>query len=149
MRRNSICYNFCVFSLIFLAPLQNGSCRSGKTETMLNEQNRVAAGNWGGQNVGMVVTNDGAQLRFSCARGSIEEPLALDTEGRFSAKGTFTAENPGPTREDNPPQNKAATYSGSIRDQKMTLSITLTETKEQVGTFDLEYGKTGRVFRCH
>ncbi len=149
MRRNSIYYNFCVFSIIFLAPLQNGSCRSGKTKTMLNEQNRVAIGNWGGPNVGMNVTNDGAQLRFNCARGTIEEPLALDTEGRFSAKGTFTKETPGPTREDNPPKNEPATYSGSIRDQKMTLSITLTETKEQVGSFDLEFGKTGRIFRCH
>lgn len=149
MRRNSICYNFCVFSLLFLAPLQNGSCRSGKTETMPNEQNRVAAGSWGGPNVSMNVTSDGAQLRFSCARGSVEAPIALDTEGRFSAQGTFTKETPGPTREDNPPKAQPATYSGSIRDQRMTLTITLTETKEQVGSFELEFGKTGRVFRCH
>jgi hypothetical protein len=149
MRRNSICYNFCVFSLILLAPLQDGSCRSGKTETMRDQQNRVAAGNWGGPNVSMNVTNDGAQLRFSCARGSIEGPIALETEGRFSAPGTFTREPPGPTREDNPPKNQPATYSGSMRDQKMTLTITLTETKEEVGSFELEYGKTGRVFRCH
>ena len=149
MRRNGICYNLCVFSLIFLAPLPNGSCRSSKTETMLGQQNRVAAGDWGGPNVGMNVTNDGAQLRFSCAHGNIEGPLALDAQGRFSAAGTFTSETPGPTHVDNPPKPQPATYSGSVHDQSMTLSITLTETKEQVGTFELEYGKTGRVFRCH
>src|SRR4051794_5901396 len=100
---NSANYIFCVFSLIFLTLWQNGSCEGGKTGTMSQEQNRVATGNWGGQNVQMDVTENGARLRFSCAHGSIEQPIALDAEGRFSAKGTFVAEAMGPLYEDNPP----------------------------------------------
>jgi hypothetical protein len=149
MQRNNFSYNLCVFSLMLLAPWQNGSCRSGKTETMLKEQNRVATGNWGGQNVQMDVTADGAQLRFNCARGSIEQPIVLDTEGRFSAKGTFVAGVMGPLHEDNPPKSQPAIYSGTVKDQSMTLTVTIPENKEEGGTFSLEHGKPGRIWRCH
>jgi hypothetical protein len=117
--------------------------------TTLQEQNRVATGNWGGQNVQMDVTEDGARLRFSCARGSIEQPVKLDAEGRFSVEGTFTAGAMGPQREDNPPESRPAVYTGAVKDQEMTLTITLTETKEEAGKFTLTHGKSGRLWKCH
>jgi hypothetical protein len=149
MQPSSFSYNFSVLSLIFLTLWFSGSCESHKTGAMLKKQNRVANGNWGGQNVRMDVTDGGVQFKFSCAHGSIEQPLTLDAEGRFSAKGTFTPEAMGPLDETNPPKSQPAIYSGSVRDKSMTLTITLTETKEEVGTFSLEHGKPGRIWRCH
>ncbi len=139
---------------IFLLPLilfalwQNGSCHSDPTMKHA-PQNRVAAGEWGGQNVRMTVTGNGAQLEFSCSRGTIDEAIVVNDNGDFSAKGTFIAERPGPTREDNPPARQPATYSGSVKDQDMTLTVTINKTKEQAGSFTLSLGKPGRIRRCH
>jgi hypothetical protein len=115
----------------------------------IQEQNRVATGGWGGQNVQMEVTDKGARLRFSCARGSIEQPIALDAEGRFSVEGTLVAEAMGPTREDNPPKSRPAVFSGTVKDQEMTLTVTLKDSKDEPGKYSLNYGKPGRVFKCH
>lgn len=104
---------------------------------------------WGGQNVQMDVTEDGAQLRFSCAQGKIDKPLTLDAEGRFNANGTFTAGAMGPTREDDPPKSRPAVYSGVVRDRVMTLSVTVPDDKEEGGTFELTHGEPGHIRRCH
>jgi hypothetical protein len=116
---------------------------------MSQEQHRVAIGQWGGQNVQLDVAEDGAQLRFSCARGKIELPLTLDAEGRFSAEGTFVAQGMGPTREDDPPKSRAAVYSGAVRNNLMTLTVTVADSKEEGGTFELTQGKPGSIRRCH
>jgi hypothetical protein len=116
---------------------------------MLEEQNRLATGTWGGKHVVLEVTENGARLRFDCARGAIERPVALDGEGRFDLQGTFTRSAFGPQREDDPQQNEPARYSGTVKDQSMTLSVTLTRTNEEVGTFTLLQGKPGRIWRCH
>ena len=149
MQPNSVSHKLCVLSLLLLALWQGASCRSVGMATMSQEQRRVATGQWGGQNVQLDVTEDGAQLRFSCARGKIEQPLTLDAEGRFSAKGTFVAQGMGPTREDDPPKSRAAVYSGAVRDNLMTLTVTVADSKEEGGTFELTQGKPGHIRRCH
>jgi hypothetical protein len=137
---------FLLFPLLVFALWQNGSCRSENRMTQ-KTQNRVAAGVWGGPDVRMDVTDAGASLQFSCSSGTIDEsPVA--SEGQFQLKGTFTRQTPGPTRE-NGPEPQPATYRGSIENQKMTLTVTLASSKEQVGSFTLEFGKPGRVRRCH
>jgi hypothetical protein len=148
MQRNLLSYNFCLFSLILLALWQNGSCESAKSNTMINEQNKVTTGSWGGQNISMQVTDAGAELQFSCAHGNISQPIALDSKGGFSVKGVFIPETPGPTREDIPPANRPALYSGSVRDQSMTLNLTLTDTDEKMGPFNLEEGRNTNIRRC-
>jgi hypothetical protein len=146
MQRNFLSYNFCLFSLILLALWQNGSCKSAGTNIMLNEQDKVATGSWGGQNISMQVSDAGARIQFACARGSISQPIALDSKGGFSVKGVFVSEPPGPTRDDIP--NRPALYSGSVQDNTMTLSITLTDTDQKLGTFNLEHGKSIPLRRC-
>ena len=145
----SVSHTFRVCSLLLLAVLQSDSCRSVEMATMSQEKRPVATGQWGGQNVQLDVTEDGARLRFSCAHGKIEQPLTLDAEGRFSAKGTFVAEGAGPTREDDPPKSRAAVYSGAVRDNLMTLTVTVADSKEEGGTFELTKGEPGHIRRCH
>src|SRR5437660_4586419 len=56
-------------------------------------------GNWGGNHVGLQATERGARLDFDCAHGAIDEPIALDEQGTFDSRGTYTREAPGPIRE--------------------------------------------------
>jgi hypothetical protein len=145
---NSFSYSLLVVSLTLLTLWQNGSCEGGK-KSMSQQQSRVANGNWGGPNVHIEVTEGGVQIRFSCAHGGIEGPVTLDSEGRFNAKGTFTAESMGPTYEDNPPKSGPAVYSGVVHDKKMTLTVTVEGDENGRGTYELTQGENGRVHRCH
>lgn len=149
MHPNGIGHKLCVLSLLLLALWHGGSCRSVKMATISQEQRRVANGQWGGQNAQLDVSEDGANLRFSCAHGSIELPLTLDAEGRFSAQGTFVAEGMGPLREDDPPKSRPAVYSGVVRDKVLTLTVTVPDSKGEGGTFELTLGEPGRIRRCH
>jgi hypothetical protein len=149
MQPNSVSHTLCIFSLLLLIVFQSGSCRSVKMATMSQEKHLVATGKWGGQNAQLDVTEEGAQIRFSCASGSIELPLTLDAEGRFSAKGTLVAGAMGPSREDNPPKSRPAVYSGVVQDKLMTLSVTVPDAKEEGGTFELTHGEPGHIRRCH
>jgi hypothetical protein len=149
MLLNSASLNFSVISLVLVTLLQSGPCRSGKMETISSTQRRVANGLWGGQNVQLDVTEEGANVRFSCAHGKIEQPLTLDAEGHFSVKGTFVAEGMGPTREDDPPKSQPAVFKGVVHDSIMTLTVTVTDAKEEGGSFELTQGQPGRIRRCH
>ena len=149
MQPNSFSYSLCVVSLTLLALWQNGSCEGGKKDSMSQQQSRVANGNWGGQNALLEVSEGRVQINFSCARGVIEGPVTVDADGRFSAKGTFTAEGMGPRNEDDPPKARPAVYSGVVSEKKMTLTVTVPDDKAEGGTFELTLGEPGRVRRCH
>lgn len=149
MQPNSFCYSLCAVSLTLLALWQNNSCEGRKTVSMSQQQNRVSKGTWGGPNVRLEVTEGGTQIRFNCAHGTIEGPVTLDPEGRFSAKGTFTAEGMGPRNEDAPPKARPAVYSGVVVDKKMTLTATIPDDRAEGGTFELTLGEPGRIRRCH
>jgi hypothetical protein len=145
---NSFCHNFCVVSLLLLTLWPGWPGRRGKIEPMSSMQRRVSNGLWGGRNVQLDVTENGARARFSCAHGKIEQPLTLDAEGHFSVKGTFVAQGMGPTHEDNPPKSRPAVFRGVVRDATMTLTVTVTDNKEEGGTFELTRGQPGRIRRC-
>lgn len=149
MPLNSFCHNFCVFSLVLLTLWTSGPCGRGKMASVSSIQRRVANGLWGGQNVQLDVMENDATVRFSCAHGKIEQPLTLDAESRFSARGTFVAEGMGPTHEDNPPKSQPAVFKGVVRDGTMTLTVTVTDAKEEGGTFELTQGQPGHIRRCH
>lgn len=149
MQTISVSHKLCVFSLLLLSLWHSGSCRSVKMATMSQEKHLVATGKWGGQNAQLDVTEEGAQIRFSCARGNIEQPLTLDAEGRFSAKGTFVAGAMGPSREDDPPKSRPAIYGGVVHDKVMTLTVMVADSKEEGGTFELTQGEPGHIRRCH
>ena len=148
MTMQPISHNPFVLSFVLLAIWQTGTCGSGHSKPTVQTQ-KVATGTWGGQNVQLEVTQVGAQIRFSCAHGKIEQSLTVDAEGRFSVNGTFVAEAMGPTREDNPPKSRPATYSGTVRDQTMTFKVTVADSKEEGGTFELTHGEPGHIRRCH
>jgi hypothetical protein len=109
---------------------------------------RKISGLWGGQGISMEVSDSGATLDFDCASGSITEPIAPDSAGKFSVKGRFARQHPGPTREDENNAGEPAIYSGVVDGENLTLTITLTKNSEKAGSFTLAHGKIGRIRRC-
>jgi hypothetical protein len=100
---------------------------------------------WGGDHVRMTVTASGAELDFDCAAGTITE-IVPETDGPFSLKGTFTPQSSGHTR-DGGSRTGAATYSGTIDGDTMTLRIVLSG-QDQTASYVLVRGRQGNVRKC-
>ncbi|HEX6190156.1 MAG TPA: hypothetical protein VFZ40_19030 [Pyrinomonadaceae bacterium] len=112
-------------------------------------QSRDLRGRWGGEHIAMEVTDAGATIEYDCAHGRITEKIAPDAGGKFEAKGAYTRERGGPTRQREDEDNEQpAVYRGSIKDETMTLSVELEQQNESVGIFTLTHGKTGRIRKC-
>jgi len=108
----------------------------------------VPAGVWGGIHIHMQVTDNGADVEYDCAHGKILEPLTLDANGHFQAKGTHVLEGPGPARLGVDSDQQPASFSGSVDGKTMTLRVSLSATSKEVGTFTLTQGSEGRLRKC-
>jgi hypothetical protein len=109
---------------------------------------RVAIGSWGGVSIRLDVTAAGATVEYDCAHGTIDQPLVVDRDGRFSATGTHVREHGGPIRLDDPPDRHPARYAGQVSGTSMRLSVTLLDTSQVIGTFDAVFGANARVLKC-
>jgi len=109
---------------------------------------RLAPGVWGGDHIRFEVTGAGASIEHDCAHATIEQPVALDSEGRFDSKATYVVERGGPIRRDRPPPVRPARYKGKVSGDTLTLNVTLTDTDEDAGSFTLTRGSEGRVMKC-
>ena len=123
-----------------------GATRSGVAAR--GESRRVAAGSWGGIGIGMVVTGTGARIEYDCAHGTIGEPLLLDADGRFEVKGLHFREHGGPVREGEEERGEPVRYTGRVTGENMTLTVARAEGEEPAGTYELVFGKIGRVRKC-
>ncbi len=154
----------CALPLAF-AYLSPGSSCKEKQSTQSGNSNRPSAnqvksqankpnvtaipeGVWGGVHVHMQITNQGADIEYDCAHGKILEPLTLDREGRFQAKGTHVLEGPGPIRQGATSDALPASFTGNVSGKIMTLKVMFSATSEQVGTFTLTQGSEGRIRKC-
>ena len=107
----------------------------------------VQTGRWAGEHIVLEVTSAGATVEFDCAHGTLDEPLVLDSGGRFDIAGTFTPERGGPTREQSS-RTVPARYAGSLNDSTLTVTVVLTDSKDSVGVFTLRHGARPRLFKC-
>lgn len=124
--------------------------RAVRTHKMVKTQTTdVAPGQWGGTGISLTVGSDSSQIGYDCANGEITERLKIDRSGNFNAGGVFIRRTPGPEREDQPPARQPARYTGHVSGDNMTLKVTLTSDGTQIGEFQLERGKTGRLHRCY
>ena len=108
---------------------------------------RVRAGGWGGDHVFLSVADDGGFVEFDCAHGRVEEPLNLDGDGRFDARGTYVQERGGPQREGDEP-GRAVRYRGRVVDDSMMLTIAFGSGVGDLGPFMLTYGTRGILRKC-
>jgi hypothetical protein len=109
---------------------------------------RVRVGRWGGSHVLLDVADASARIEYDCAHGTLDEPLELDRGGRFEVAGTHVRERGGPQREGDPPASQPARYAGRVDGRAMTLTVTLPERGETVGTFTLTFGAGARLVKC-
>jgi hypothetical protein len=106
---------------------------------------RVGVGVWGGPDLEMRVTQQGAELEFDCGQGTIVEPLVLDEAGKFQVRGTFRSQ-PGPARKGQPSRGIDVVYAGTVRGDTMHLELADDQSPE---TFTLVRGQEGNLRRCH
>ena len=105
-------------------------------------------GSWGGDHLLMQVDAVGASLEYDCASGTINEPIRPDAMGRFDVLGVHTPGQGGPVRQGEVGPSYAARYVGRVEGRRMTLTVSLVDTTAVVGTFDLEQGRSGSVWKC-
>lgn len=121
---------------------------SEETHATSQVSQRVARGTWGGAHIRMEVRADGADIEYDCAHGTIDAPLDTDSEGRFDVAGTHVREGGGPIRIGKPTPGQRARYAGRVSEKEMTLTVTLSDTSKQVGTFTLTHDSEGRLWKC-
>lgn len=107
----------------------------------------VTSGVWGGAHIRLHLNDKGGEVEYDSGRGTLSEPLKVDSEGRFSIKGTHTNQPPGPIRLGFQPQAQPALFTGILTGQTLELTVTLTESQTIVGTFKLTQGNEGRLWK--
>jgi len=125
----------------------NSASTANTTPSSDANQSRGVGGIWGGPHISMEATETGAEIEYDCAHGRITERIVPDRSGNFEVKGVHVTEHGGPVREGEN-NEKAASYRGSIHDETMTLTVTLSGKNETIGTFTLTHGTSGRVRKC-
>lgn len=130
---------------------------TGKSKTVKHKNKRnmnqqktkeLSSGNWGGQGVGLVIEENGANIQFDCAEAEIKEKISINEKGVFSVDGEYIRNGPGPIRLNMPSRRQPAHFDGKISGDEMTLTVTLTKSKDKIGEFKLKLGQTPIIHRC-
>ncbi len=109
----------------------------------------LTPGSWGGEHVRMEVTETGATIESDCAHGTIDHAITTEAGGRFKAKGSYVRERGGPEREEEREgRGTPVVYTGRTDGKTMTLSVRLSATNEEVGSFTLTLGRKVRLTKC-
>jgi hypothetical protein len=150
MSRLALFTSALAFALALAGVAESASCgaRGGASKVSVGDGKRLEKGGWGGEHIRLEVTDGGAEVEHDCAHGTITKPIVLDSDGRFDVRADFVVERGGPVRRDQPPPTRPARYSGRVEGDNMTLSVTLTDTGEDAGTFTLTRGSSGRLMKC-
>lgn len=109
---------------------------------------RSLAGEWGGNHVGLDLGEAIGKLEYDCATGTIDEPLLIDSSGRFTGVGTHRPGTGGPDRVGVIPPSYPARYSGSVRGEVMTLVVDVEAINARLGPYALRHGAVPNLTRC-
>lgn len=102
---------------------------------------------WGGDHFGISITWTGATVEYDCAEGRIDQPIVLNN-GRFDVRGVHWPGQGGPIGVDTTRVPRPARYQGTVSGDKMTVTVTLTDTNEVLGTFTAWKGRSANVLKC-
>ncbi len=105
-------------------------------------------GEWGGEHISLTLSLTGGTVEYDCAHGTIAEAIVPGNDGNFSTSGVHVLEHGGPIREDEIPDEHPAVYSGWTNGNRMTLTVTLTDTGAVLGPYELRLGEQPRLFKC-
>jgi hypothetical protein len=105
-------------------------------------------GEWGGLHISLLLTESGGTLEYDCAHGTMGAGWTISSEGRLEATGEYVQEHGGPVREGEETDPEPARYTGMLRGDNLTLTVTLTDSGQVLGPFELRRGEAGWVFKC-
>lgn len=103
---------------------------------------------WGGEHALLTIDYDSAHLEYDCATGNMELPVVIGQDGRFSATGRHVLEHGGPIRIGEQVTPRPARYEGSVAGGRMKFTVTLLDSATVIGPFEVQRGRTARVFKC-
>jgi hypothetical protein len=126
---------------------QKRNVKGQPSETNINMES-AQTGLWGGEHIKLEITAQGGQVEYDCGHGTIDQKIVPDGQGRFNLQGTHVREHGGPVRKDEVADTHPAQFSGQIKGQTMTLTVTESDTKELVGTFNLVFGQPPHLVKC-
>ncbi len=110
-------------------------------------------GQWGGDQVRLTLDASGGRIEYDCGAGTIDTPVQLDAESRFSAKGKHEdfssgkVAGSGPTNADAVPAVRGANYSGKVEGDQLSLTVRIDGDKVP-RSFKLVRGKSVKLIRC-
>ena len=108
----------------------------------------IIIGDWGGEHVQLELEEAGGTLEYDCAHGTIEPGWTLTDDGEFSGTGEHIIEHGGPVREGEVLPTRPASYDGTVDGDRMSLTVTLSDSAQVIGTFQLQRGSDGQLMRC-
>ncbi len=104
----------------------------------------LAAGVWGGDDAGLIVSDTGAHAHVGCTAGNVTGKIPLDSLGRFDVAGTYHVQlYPVAIGEPRP-----ARFTGRTDGDRLTLTVTLTDTAVVVGPVELRFGVEPEMAMC-
>ncbi len=109
---------------------------------------RSLSGSWGGTHVGLTLDAAAGRLDYDCAAGTILGPVMVNAAGQFRATGTHTPGTGGPVRQDHVPPAYPAIYQGSVRGDRMMLSVSVPSRGFVIGPYGLRRGAAPNLMRC-
>lgn len=108
----------------------------------------LAVGTWGGDNAGVIVDDSTAHVHVGCTNGDFTRPITLDSQGRFTATGSYQLRAYPVVREPPVP----ALFTGVVAGDRLTLTIAVDDTiiHEQVtvGPATVKYAREPRMQSC-
>lgn len=117
-------------------------------ETEVGQASYAAVGPWGGEGIQLTIGKQGSIIEYPCADGEIPGRFRLDRNGGFRLSGSHTRLRPGPVRLDEKAHREQAIFEGRVTGERMTLRVTLVNSREVVGDFRLRKGVVARIHRC-
>lgn len=108
----------------------------------------IVIGTWGGEHVHLELEESGGTLEYDCAYGTIDAGWTLSDDGEFVGSGEHIIEHGGPVQDGEILPARPASYTGTVKDDRMSLTVTFSDSAQVVGTFDLVHGNEGQILRC-
>ena len=108
----------------------------------------LSMGTWGGDNAGVIVTDETSHVHVGCTFGDMPPAIPLDASGRFVIDGSYVL-RAYPVQVGPP---LPAQFSGRVSGRFLTLAIAVNDTVEKklvaLGPITVEYGRTPSMGPC-